>query len=290
MKLTPYFLAALLPATILAAPEAEPDPVADPEPEPEIEARQATTGPVSCSIFGQIVSKKLPAPCAVNGPTFAKNTRVTFTCQILTDETWMRVGQFGAGSSWVRRNDPAVQPCSGFDTNRHIEVVRSVIDCREKVRIRLPGPADTTSEPDAVARYPNAGLRSGTRYGPEPYTPVAPWFVVLPSLTMKWFMGSSFKVTRRWLSQLLEAVSKEGPFYSYHQPLSMKSPLSDQIARYLSCKSPHAQYDPLYDRYIVERSGVMHAKDNDLRGMMSGETSHDFSLRLRIGGLPSQGE
>ena len=56
------------------------------EPEPEIEARQATTGPVSCSIFGQIASKKLPAPCAVNGPTFAKNTRVTFTCQILTDE------------------------------------------------------------------------------------------------------------------------------------------------------------------------------------------------------------
>ncbi|PYH84677.1 hypothetical protein BO82DRAFT_351844 [Aspergillus uvarum CBS 121591] len=112
MKLTPILLTALLPATILAAPEAEPDPVADPE--PEIEARQATTGSVSCSIFGNIVSKKLPAPCAVNGPTFAKNKRVTFTCQILTDETWIRIGPFGSGSSWVRRTDPAVQPCSGF--------------------------------------------------------------------------------------------------------------------------------------------------------------------------------
>ncbi|PYI27816.1 hypothetical protein BP00DRAFT_428956 [Aspergillus indologenus CBS 114.80] len=112
MKLTPILLTALLPATVLAAPEAEPDPVADPE--PEIEARQATTGSVSCSIFGNIVSKKLPAPCAVNGPTFAKNTRVTFTCQILTDETWIRIGPFGSASSWVRRTDPAVQPCSGF--------------------------------------------------------------------------------------------------------------------------------------------------------------------------------
>ncbi|RAL08769.1 uncharacterized protein BO97DRAFT_460042 [Aspergillus homomorphus CBS 101889] len=108
MKLTSFLLASLLPAAILATPT----PEADPEPEADLESRQSTVGSVSCNLFAKVNSKNVPAGCAPVTGSFNKGSKVTFTCQVFTDETWLRTGP--SGSSFVRRLDQGVVPCAGF--------------------------------------------------------------------------------------------------------------------------------------------------------------------------------